>query len=224
MSSTKFYTKREEKANWISHFLGVMIAIAGTYLLIGKAVAYQNNWAVWAYAVFGFGMLVCMLASTLYHYVQTPKTKQLLRHFDHGSIYVLIASSYSPFTLILLRNEGFWGWGIFILVWIVALVGIGFNFGTLKANSHIKTASYVLMGMIIVIALKPSIEVATALNCINVLIWLLIGGIFYIAGAVIYALAKREFVHAVFHVFVLLGLLSHIYAAWLIPLGSTLAP
>lgn len=218
MSSTKFYTKREEKANWISHFLGVMIAIAGTYLLIGKAVAYQNNWAVWAYAVFGFGMLVCMLASTLYHYVQTPKTKQLLRHFDHGSIYVLIASSYSPFTLILLRNEGFWGWGIFILVWIVALVGIGFNFGTLKANSHIKTASYVLMGMIIVIALKPSIEVSTALNCINVLIWLLIGGIFYIAGAVIYALAKREFVHAVFHVFVLLGLLSHIYAAYLIPL------
>ena len=163
-------------------------------------------------------MFVCMLASTLYHYVQTPKTKSLLRHFDHGSIYVLIACSYSPFTLILLRNEGIWGWGLFVLVWIIALTGIGFNFGTLKANSHLKTASYVLMGMIILIAIKPSIEVAASLGCMNVLLWLLIGGIFYIAGAVIYALAKHEFIHAVFHVFVLLGMMSHIYAAYLIPL------
>ena len=218
MDATKFYTKREEKANWITHLLGIMIAIAGTYLLTAKSIVHQNIWALLAFLIFGFGMFVCMLASTLYHYVQTPKTKSLLRHFDHGSIYVLIACSYSPFTLILLRNEGFWGWGLFVLVWIIALTGIGFNFGTLKANSHLKTASYVLMGMIILIAIKPSIEVAASLGCMNVLLWLLIGGIFYIAGAVIYALAKHEFIHAVFHVFVLLGMMSHIYAAYLIPL------
>lgn len=218
MDATKFYTKREEKANWITHLLGIMIAIAGTYLLTAKSIVHQNIWALLAFLIFGFGMFVCMLASTLYHYVQTPKTKSLLRHFDHGSIYVLIACSYSPFTLILLRNEGIWGWGLFVLVWIIALTGIGFNFGTLKANSHIKTASYVLMGMIILIAIKPSIEVAASLGCMNVLLWLLIGGIFYIAGAVIYALAKHEFIHAVFHVFVLLGMMSHIYAAYLIPL------
>lgn len=218
MDATKFYTKREEKANWITHLLGIMIAIAGTYLLTAKAIVHQNIWALLAFLIFGFGMFVCMLASTLYHYVQSPKTKSLLRHFDHGSIYVLIACSYSPFTLILLRNEGIWGWGLFVLVWIIALTGIGFNFGTLKANSHLKTASYVLMGMIILIAIKPSIEVAASLSCMNVLLWLLIGGIFYIAGAVIYALAKHEFIHAVFHVFVLLGMMSHIYAAYLIPL------
>ncbi len=218
MEQTKFYTRREEKANWISHLTGVLIGVTGTFLLIQKAVAFQNKWAVIAFAVFGFGMIVCMTASTVYHYVQTPRTKKWLRHLDHGSIYVLIAGSYSPFTLILLRNEGYWGWGIFILVWLIALTGIGFNFGTLKANSHLKTASYVLMGMIIVIAIKPSTEVATALNCMNVLLWVLTGGVFYIAGAVIYALAKHEFVHAVFHVFVLFGLMSHIYAAWLIPL------
>lgn len=218
MDATKFYTKREEKANWITHLLGIMIAIAGTYLLTAKSIVHQNIWALLAFLIFGFGMFVCMLASTLYHYVQTPKTKSLLRHFDHGSIYVLIACSYSPFTLILLRNEGIWGWGLFVLVWIIALTGIGFNFGTLKANSHLKTASYVLMGMIILIAIKPSIEVAASLSCMNVLLWLLIGGIFYIAGAVIYALAKHEFIHAVFHVFVLLGMMSHIYAAYLIPL------
>lgn len=218
MDATKFYTKREEKANWITHLLGIMIAIVGTYLLTAKSIVHQNIWALLAFLIFGFGMFVCMLASTLYHYVQTPKTKSLLRHFDHGSIYVLIACSYSPFTLILLRNEGIWGWGLFVLVWIIALTGIGFNFGTLKANSHLKTASYVLMGMIILIAIKPSIEVAASLGCMNVLLWLLIGGIFYIAGAVIYALAKHEFIHAVFHVFVLLGMMSHIYAAYLIPL------
>ena len=218
MDATKFYTKREEKANWITHLLGIMIAIVGTYLLTAKSIVHQNIWALLAFLIFGFGMFVCMLASTLYHYVQTPKTKSLRRHFDHGSIYVLIACSYSPFTLILLRNEGIWGWGLFVLVWIIALTGIGFNFGTLKANSHLKTASYVLMGMIILIAIKPSIEVAASLGCMNVLLWLLIGGIFYIAGAVIYALAKHEFIHAVFHVFVLLGMMSHIYAAYLIPL------
>lgn len=218
MQPTKFYTKREEKANWISHLTGVLIGLAGTFLLIQKAITFQNNRAVLAFAIFGFGMIVCMLASTLYHYVQTPSTKTKLRHFDHGSIYILIAGSYSPFTLILLRNEGYWGWGLFTLVWAIALVGISFNFRTLKATSHLKTASYVLMGMVIVVAIKPSLEVATALNCLNVLVWILIGGIFYIAGAIIYALAKREFVHAIFHVFVLFGLLSHIYAAWLIPL------
>lgn len=219
MKPQKFYTKREETANWLTHFLGVLISLFGTALLINKAIDYQNNWAVLAFAVFGFGMLVCMSASTLYHFVKPPKTKALLRHFDHGSIYVLIASSYSPFTLILLRNEGFWGWGLFILVWIIAFVGIGFSFGKLKANNHWKTASYVLMGLAIIIAIQPSLEVAKAQNAMNVLLWILIGGVFYIVGAVIYALAKKEFSHAVFHIFVLLGLLSHIYASWLVPLS-----
>ncbi|NCB82957.1 MAG: hemolysin III family protein [Bacteroidia bacterium] len=218
MDATKFYTKREEKANWITHLLGIMIAIVGTYLLTAKSIVHQNIWALLAFLIFGFGMFVCMLASTLYHYVQTPKTKSLLRHFDHGSIYVLIACSYSPFTLILLRNEGIWGWGLFVLVWIIALTGIGFNFGTLKANSHLKTASYVLMGMIILIAIRPSIEIAASMNCMDVLLWILIGGIFYIVGAIFYALAKREFIHFIFHLFVLFGMMSHIYAAFLIPL------
>ena len=218
MESTKFYTKREEKANWITHLIGILIGAAGTFILIQKAIAFQQNWAILAFAIFGLGMMVCMTASTVYHFVQTPKTKSLLRRFDHGSIYILIACSYSPFTLILLRNEGYWGWGLFTIVWIIALVGISFNFGTIKANNHLKTASYVLMGMVIVFAIKPSMEIATALNCLNVLLWFLIGGIFYITGAVIYALAKHEFVHAIFHVFVLLGMMSHIYAAWLIPL------
>ncbi len=217
MENKKFYTDREEKANYLTHAFGVLLAIAGIVLLLQRAIAADNGWAMVAYSIFGFGMLACMLSSTIYHYVQEPVLKAKLRHFDHANIYVLIASSYSPFTLILLRNEGIWGYGLFILIWLIALIGIGFNFRTLKTNNHFKTASYVLMGMCAFIAIKPFIEAATDQNCLNSLYWLGIGGVFYIVGSFFYALAKREFVHTIFHIFVLLGLASHIYAAYLIP-------
>ncbi len=217
MENKKFYSEREEKANYLTHAFGVILAVLGTIVLLRRSVAAGNEWATFAYSLFGFGMLVCMLSSTIYHYIQEPKLKALLRHFDHGSIYVLIASSYSPFALILIRNEGLWGWGIFSLIWLIAFIGISFNFRTLKANNHLKTASYVLMGMVALIAIKPMIEVALAENCLSALFWLGVGGVFYIIGSFFYALAKHEFVHAVFHIFVLFGLASHIIAAYLIP-------
>lgn len=218
MQHFKFYSEREEKANYLSHALGVLMALVGTTILVNKAAAVDNNWAILAHSIFGFGMIVCMLSSTVYHYVQEPKTKTILRHFDHASIYVLIAASYSPFSLILLREEGMWGWVLFILIWTIAFVGIGFNFGTIKANNHLKTASYVLMGLTALIAIKPTIRVAIENDCLPVLYWLAIGGVFYIIGSIIYALAKKEFSHTVFHIFVLLGLASHIIYAYLIPL------
>jgi hemolysin III len=214
----KSYSKREEKANYMTHAFGVLIAAAATVVLLQRSIAAQNGWAVVANSIYGFGMLVCMLSSTIYHYAQNAKTKAFLRHFDHGSIYVLIAASFSPITLILLRNDGFWGWGLFALVWFFALIGIGLNIGTLKANSNLKTASYVLMGLSIFIAIKPLIDMAVSRDCVAVLYWMGAGGVFYIIGSFFYALAKREFVHTIFHVFVLLGLVSHILAAYLIPL------
>jgi len=218
MNNLKFYSEREEKANYLTHAFGVLMAFVAAFGLIIRSLKVGNGWAVVAYAVFGFGMLACMLSSTIYHLAKDPERKAVLRHFDHASIYVLIAASYSPFTLILMRNEGLWGWGIFALVWLTALTGIGFNFRKLKANNHLKTASYVLMGMVVLIAIKPLIDIAVAKDCIEVLYWLGAGGIFYIAGSFFYALARHEFVHAVFHLFVLLGLACHIVAAWLIPL------
>ena len=218
MSSEKFYTLREERANYLTHGLALLISITATILLLRKAIIAEDGWALFAYALFGLGMIGCMGASTLYHYVQEPVRKAKLRHFDHASIYLLIAASYSPFTLILLRDEPFWSWFIFGVVWLIALTGILISFRPLKRNSHLKTASYVLMGLIVLIAFKPLLEVARAADAIDTVIWLFVGGLFYIAGAVIYAMAKHEFVHAVFHLFVLLGLASHIYAAWMIPL------
>ena len=217
MEKLKTYSKREEKANYLTHAFGVLIAAIATLLLVKRAMEAENAWAVVAYSIFGIGMMVCMTASTVYHYSQQPERKKKLRYLDHASIYLLIASSYSPFTLILIRNEGFWGWGLFGLVWLIALIGIGLNFRGLKANNHLKTASYVLMGMVAFIAIKPMVEVALAIDALASLYWLGIGGVFYIVGALLYALARREFMHTVFHVFVLLGLVSHIIAAWSIP-------
>jgi hemolysin III len=218
MQYFKSYSKREEKANYLTHALGVLVAVVATVVLLHKAIVAGNGWAIVAYSIYGFGMVACMLASTIYHYIQEPKTKAFLRHFDHGSIYVLIAASSSPLTLILLRNEGAWGWGLFALIWFFALIGIGMNFGEIKANNNLKTASYVLMGLSLFIAIKPLIEVAMLKDCVAVLYWMGAGGVFYIIGSFFYALAKHEFVHAIFHVFVLLGLVCHIIAAYLIPL------
>ncbi len=218
MTNEKFYTQREERANHLTHGFGVMMSLIATAVLLSRAMAAQDSRALLAYLLFGLGMIACMGSSTLYHYVQAPVLKSKLRHFDHAAIYLLIAASYSPFTLILLHDIPFWGWFIFVLVWLIAFTGIYISFRPLKRNSHLKTASYVLMGLIVLIAFKPLMEVARAQDVIDSVIWLIIGGVFYIAGAVIYATAKREFVHAIFHVFVLLGLASHIYAAYLIPL------
>lgn len=215
--SSKTYSQREERANYLTHAFGVIIAVAATVVLIHKAVVADNGWAVVAFSIYGFGMVVCMMSSTVYHYVQTPKPKAILRHFDHGNIYVLIAASYSPLTLILLRKTGWWGWGLFGFIWLFALVGIGLNFGELKANNNLKTASYVLMGASMLVAIKPLVEVAVLKDCLDVLYWLGAGGVFYIAGSFFYALAKHEFVHTIFHIFVLLGLVSHIIAAYQIP-------
>jgi len=218
MSIEKYYTLREERANYLTHGLALLISIAATWILLRKAIIADDGWAICAYALFGFGMIACMGSSTLYHYVQEPSFKARLRHFDHASIYLLIAASYSPFTLILLREEQYWGWLLFALVWMIAVVGITLSFRPLRRNNHLKTFSYVMMGLIVLIAFRPIIEVAGTNDSMDVVYWIVAGGIFYIAGAVIYATAKREFVHTVFHLFVMLGLASHIYAAYLIPL------
>ncbi|MEA5046268.1 MAG: hemolysin III family protein, partial [Petrimonas sp.] len=193
MNNNKFYTPREEKANYLTHAAGVLMAVIATVLLLRKAILADNGWAILAYTIFGLGMLACMLSSTVYHFVQEPGRKARLRHFDHASIYLLIAASYSPFTLVLLREKSFWGWSLFGLVWIIAFIGIAVSFGELKKNSHLKTASYVLMGLVVLIAFKPLIETANEKNCIEVILWLIAGGVFYITGAIIYATARREF-------------------------------
>lgn len=219
MQDSKFYTDREERANWLTHAFGIVMALVATFLFIQKSIAAKDLLALIAYSIFSVGMLACMSASTFYHLESRTVQKGKLRHFDHASIYLLIASSYAPFTLILLRDNRLWSWTLFLLVWIIAVVGIILSFRKLKRNSHLKTISYVGMGLVVLVAFKPLIEAARAKECMDVVFWLIAGGVFYIVGAVIYALAKREFVHALFHIFVLLGMGCHILSAYLIPVS-----
>lgn len=216
MSDNKFYTQREERANYITHAIGFVMSLVASYFLLRKGLTSNNTHATIGYGLFSIGMLTCMIASTMYHYESKSKRKSLLRHFDHASIYLLIAASYSPFTLILLWEQAMWGVLILSLIWLIAIIGIIISFRPLKRNNHIKTASYVMMGLVVFIAFKPLIQSAQQHDCMNVIYWLITGGVFYIIGAVIYATAKREFIHALFHIFVLLGLLSHIISAYLI--------
>ena len=217
MSGIKVYTKREERVNYLTHAFGVLVAVGAAIYLIQKSVIADNGWAIFAYSIYGFGMLMCMLSSTLYHYIQEPKTKKILRHIDHGNIYLQIATSYSPVTLILLREHGIWGWLIFGLVWFFFFFFILLNFRELKPNNNLKTAFYVVISSTIFIAIKPTIDVCRVQDCLSILYWLIIGGVFYIAGTFFYA-SKKEFMHAIFHIFVLLGLISHIISAASIPL------
>ena len=122
MKGLKLYTNREEKANYLTHAFGVLMALVGTYTLVSKANTAGNSWAVLAHSIFGFGMFICMLSSTLYHYVQEPKIKKLLRHLNHASIYLLIAGTYTPVALIALEQSK--GWPIFWVVWGIALLGL----------------------------------------------------------------------------------------------------
>ena len=101
MTNLKSYSKREERANYLTHALGVLIAVFATVMLLRKSIEADNGWATVAFSIYGFGMISCMLASTVYHYAQKPEIKMFLRHFDHGSIYILIAASFSPLTMIL---------------------------------------------------------------------------------------------------------------------------
>lgn len=218
MKKEKFYTKREDKLNAYSHLLGLVIAlVAGVFLQI-KAFDFGNIWASVSFLVFTIGMLICMSASTTYHFVQNPVRKKALRNYDHGAIYILIATSYTPFCILLLGDQGYWGWGLLAVVWLVALVGIYRSSGELKTNNNIKTASYVVMGGLVFAVMHPLWSVCQAKDCMDVIYWLLIGGLFYVIGAVIYALAKHEFVHAIFHIFVVLGLVAIVISAFKIPL------
>ena len=160
------------------------------------------------------GMLASYISSTAYH--ATPSRhrhiKEVLRKWDHAAIYWHIAGSYSPLTLIAMRDAGYWGWGLFIFVWSCAIAGTVMSFLRLKEHSHLETVCFVGMGLSVLVAFKPLIDcVSTA-----TVAWIIAEGVFYITGAVFYSFNKRCYMHSVFHFFVLAGSLCHITAVALV--------
>ena len=211
----KQYTKGEEIANASSHGIGILLVnVAGIILMI-KALDGGDIWAIVSVPLYIFGALSSYLASTLYHATTLNKNrKELLRKFDHGAIYVHIAGTYSPMTLVLLRETGYWGWGIFCFTWLCAIVGIILSFTNLKEHSNFETACFVAMGSCILVAFKPLVDTVSPHGMMNIVWWIIAGGAAYITGALFYSWRKVKYMHSVFHIFCLIGSVCHIIALY----------
>lgn len=210
------YTKKEELANTFSHGIGLLLGIAVSYLFLSIAIASHDKWTIISVVAYLFGMLASYLTSTWYHATSEPEKKAILQKWDHAAIYFHIAGTYAPFTLLVLRNQGLWGWGIFSAVYIAAIMGTFMSFKKLKKHSNLETICFVLMGCTILIALKPLYDALVGIQKLDSLYWLIGGGIAYIIGAIFYSLTKKEYMHTVFHLFVLVGSMCHMMAIYII--------
>jgi len=198
------YNNREEKLNIISHGIGALLSIIALYFLVHKGLEMGSTKAFLSLLVYGISMIVLYFASTLYHASTNPKWRNPLNVWDHISIYLLIAGSYTPFTLLALG--GSLGWWIFGIVWAFAFVGIIIKVFFFGKYGKLSAISYVIMGWIAVFAIFDFITILG-----NTGTFLLFGGgIAYTVGAVLYMLDnKLPYNHAIFHIFVLIGSAMH---------------
>ena len=217
---TKFYTKGEEITNAITHGVGGLLAIAGFVVLIVLSAKYGNAWYVVANCIFGTCMILLYVFSTLYHSLTNRKAKKVFRVFDHSSIYILIAGTYTAYTLTVLRDP--LGWTIFGIEWGLAVIGIVFKAIIItKDETHltgkidkISTLIYVFMGWFIVIDFRKLILMP---NISQIL--LLVGGVIYTLGAVLYSKDKIPYNHPVWHLMVMGGSICHYFSVlYLLPI------
>jgi len=202
------YSEKEERLNVITHAFGLVMGILALPFLILKSLSFDGFWKPASILIYGVSIIVLYAASTVYHSAKTPSLRRRLNIFDHAAIYVLIAGTYTPFTLITL--EGKTGWIIFGLTWFFALTGIILKLFFTGKFDKLSTIMYVLMGWQIVFAINPLLENLSTEG----LFWLFSGGVFYTVGAILYSIKKIPYNHAIFHVFVLLGSLSHFISVY----------
>lgn len=194
---------REEIASALTHGLGAVTALGASAVLITLAAIYGDGWQLASAIVFGIALLLLYTASTLYHAIQHPVAKGRLKIFDHCAIYILIAGTYTPFTLIGLRGP--WGWGLFTAIWALAVFGVIFKLFYTGRFKKLSTAIYIAMGWLVIVAIKPmwaSLDGWT-------LGWLFAGGVFYTLGTVFYHREQLPYSHAIWHLFVIAGSVCH---------------
>lgn len=203
MVDTYTYSRKEEIANAITHGIGAVFSIAALTLLVVFASLNGNAWHVVSTAIFGSTMLLLYLSSTLVHSFPEGKVKDLFEIFDHSSIYLFIAGTYTPFTLTVLKGP--LGWTLFGIVWGIALMGTLFKAFFTKKFVYLSTIFYIAMGWIIVIAWKPLSE-ALPFGGIALLV---AGGLAYTLGTIFYVWRGFKYHHMVWHLFVLVGSICH---------------
>ena len=204
----KMYTLGEEIFNAITHGVGDLIAIAALVLLIVFAAVYGDGWCLASGIVYGITLVILYTMSTLYHAITPERAKRVFRIFDHGSIFLLIAGTYTPYSLVTLREVDFHGislgWLIFGVIWGLAVVGIVFA-ALRKSVKWVEVPLYVLMGWMIILSIKDLVANLAS----GGVILLVAGGIVYTIGVVFFILHKYRYMHSIWHIFVLAGSILH---------------
>ena len=215
-AAVKTYSPLEETINIRSHAAGLLLSVFGLFLLMARTIPLGNPGHTASAAVFGLSLIVLYGASTLYHSATQPEKRARLRVVDHAAIYVLIAGTYTPFTLITLRGET--GWLLFAAAWATAVAGVILKLFFTGRYNGISTLMYVLMGWMMAFAIGPLIDGLPTAG----LIWLFAGGLSYTLGAILYSFKTITLGHAIFHICVLIGSISHFVAVffYVLPAGS----
>lgn len=200
---------REEIANTVTHAFGLTLATFGAIVLIALALVRGSEWHVFSVAVYGMTLVVTYTASTVYHALRKPRWKRIFRIADHAAIYLLIAGTYTPFSLITLRGP--YGYGLFAAVWVLTVVGVAWKIYSHDRFPLVSTITYLLMGWMAVLVLKPLVTNMPVYG----LVWLFAGGTCYSVGVIFFASRRIPYAHAVWHVFVMLGSICHYVAVML---------
>ncbi|MEV8521725.1 hemolysin III family protein [Dyella marensis] len=211
------YAFGDEVASSVLHGIGILLSIAGLATLVAYAAMLGDARAVVASAVFGTSLILCYTASTLYHAIPGELPKRVLRTLDHIAIFLLIAGTYTPFTLIAL--PGAWGWSLFGAIWALAIAGSALELGLLKHSRKLAVLLYVAMGWVGMIAFKPlSAHLET-----GGMVLLIAGGVAYTAGVPFYLARRMPYHHTVWHFFVLAGSVLHYLAVLLYVIPAPVA-
>lgn len=206
LNRKRVQTVGEEIANAISHGVGMLAAMLVTPFLIIKAIPLGAG-AITGAAIFGASMIVLYASSAIYHSLPHCRAKRIFQIFDHAAIFLLIAGTYTPFTLSAL--QGAWGWTLFGIIWGLALIGIVLKTIHTDGTSKLSIALYLAMGWLAVFAVRPLYYSMSA----NGLFWVLAGGVLYTAGVLFFAYDhKKKFNHFIWHLFVLGGTTAHVIA------------
>lgn len=200
------YSLGEEIAHAVTHGIGALLSIAGLAVLVSFSVLYGDAWHIVSSSIYGFTLIVLYSASTLYHAIPAPDIKRILQKVDHAAIYLLIAGTYTPFTLINLRGP--WGWSLFGIVWSIAIFGIIVELVLPRRLEWLSLSLYLGMGWAIMVAIVPMLENVDT----GGLVLLLLGGLCYSLGVIFYVRKQMPYHHAIWHVFVLAGSILHFFA------------
>ncbi len=204
-----------ELANSITHGIGFALSIAALVILVTFAALNGGARHVVACSVYGSTLIILYLASTLYHSIWAPKVKRIFKVIDHVAIYLLIAGTYTPFTLISLR--GAWGWSMFGVIWGLALLGIVFKVLFIGRFKGLSLGIYLAMGWLVMISAKPLLASLPE----GGFLWLLLGGLSYTVGVIFYVWKSLPFNHAIWHLFVMTGSTFHFFSVMVLLLPST---